>query len=818
MPSSILHFIWMFFIWVLPTALFAEEEARTMVAVRTESRPELDGRLNDACWNAASAVGDFMQYEPDYGRPSRFASLVMIIYTDDALYIGAKLFDPHPDSILRQMGNRDQDDLNADYFAIGLDTYHNQQDAFIFKVYASGVQCDERMQDKTYDAVWRSAVALMPDGWSLELEIPYSALRFPRQEVQVWGLQFERQIRRYREISRWNPEPQGVQNRLAWWGRLEGIQSVELPLRLSFNPYLSASLQHFPSKNAKQSDWSWFYNGGLDMKYGINQAYTLDMTLLPDFTQVKSDDKVKNLTAFETIYEEQRPFFREAVDLFDREKLFYSRRIGRTPAGFYQVTSTLDSAEVLIDNPAQARLINALKITGRSSKGLAIGVLNAITARMQAVIEDTLRGITRNVVTEPFTNYNILVADQALKNGSSVWIMNTGVLREDHFSRAIVTATGFKLYTPRQKWGMELSSALSQIFQHEVNDGFQATRGASLAFNVGKMSGIHQFTFSGRIVNKNYNANDLGITTQRDYFEKSVTYNYRIFNPIGRIRNLTFKAIASHQHKISVCKTEQALLRIQMVTTNLRYTTFWASIVVSPFHVYDFYEPRTAGRYYALPRYGFFSFNYSSDYRKPLAIDGGVSFKTTEFDGSAITASLSPRIRLSERFFMVYTIKAEERHNDRGYLENKGNDVVFVNRSVHGLENSLSASYNFRNNLSLTVWGRHYSYAGDYDNYFRLNDAGQLVKWENYSGAKGFYFGTFNFETAFQWEFSPGSLLSLVWKNEAFSEDDNHSLPFFDALSNTFSASQKNTLSLRLMYYFDYLYLRKWRRPGGMAL
>ncbi len=818
MSLSILRFIWMFIFGVLPAALLAEEEVRILVAVRSEASPVVDGRLNDPCWSAVPAAGDFMQYEPEYGRPSRFATQVQIIYTDDALYVGVKLCDPYPDSILCQMGNRDQEDLNADYFALGLDTYNNQQDAYIFKIFASGVQVDKRFQDETYDAVWRSAVRITRDGWTAELEIPYSALRFPRQDTQLWGIQLERQIRRYREISQWSLEPQGVQNRLAWWGRLEGIRSVELPLRLSFNPYLSASLQHFPSENARQSDWSWFYNGGLDMKYGINQAYTLDMTLLPDFTQVRSDDKVKNLTAFETIYEEQRPFFREAVDFFDREKLFYSRRIGRTPAGFYQVASNLDSGEVLLDNPAQARLINALKITGRSHKGLAIGVLNALTARMQAVIEDTLRGITRNVVTEPFTNYNILVADQALKNGSSVWMMNTSVLREDHYSRAIVSAGGFKLYTPRQKWGMEFSSALSQIFQHEVNDGFHATRGASLAFNAGKMSGKHQFTLSGKIVNKNYNANDLGVTTQRDYFEKSATYMYRIFNPIGHIRNLAFKALVSHQHKISAGKTEQALLRLQLVTTNLRYTTFWASIVVSPFHVYDFYEPRTAGRYYALPRYGFFSFNYSSDYRKPLAIDGGVSFRTTEFDGSTLTANFRPRIRLSERLFIVYSIKAEERHNDRGYLEKYENDIVFVNRSVRGLENSLSASYNFRNNLSLTVWGRHYSYAGDYDYYLRLNDAGQLQKWENYSGAKGFYFNTFNLETAFQWEFSPGSLLSLVWKNEAFSEDDSHSLPFFDALSNTFSASQKNTLSLRMVYYLDYLYLRKWLRQGGQAL
>ncbi len=809
-----IYIFFLFIYLVLPFELWAEEEVKKLRASRVASNITVDGKLLEAEWHAAQAAEDFVQFVPNFGQPSRFRTQVRILYNDDALYIGAKLSDPQPDSILRQMGNRDQQDLNADYFAVGLDTYHNQQDAFFFRVYASGVQCDERFQDETYDAVWRSAVSFLPDGWSLEIEIPYSALRFPKQEEQIWGLQLERQIRRFRELSRWNPEPQGIQNRLAWWGILEGIRSVNLPLRLSFNPYVSASLQHYPSPSSSYSDWSWFYNGGMDMRYGINQSFTLDMTLLPDFTQVKSDDKIKNLTAFEILYEEQRPFFREAVDIFDREKLFYSRRIGRTPSGFYQVATSLDTGEVLIDNPAQVRLINALKISGRSNKGLALGVLNALTARMHAVLRDTLRDQLREVVTEPFTNYNVFVADQALKNGSSVWLMNTSVIREAHYNRSNVSAGGFKLYTPRQKWGIELSTVLSQIFKYENSRGFHTTLGNSLAFNMGKMSGNHQFTISGKIINKNYNTNDLGITTQRDYFQKSVIYIYRIFNPLGRVRNFTFKVLASHQHRLLERKTEHASLRLQLWTTNLNYITFWSSVVISPFFVYDFYEPRVSGRYYALPRYGFFSFNYSSDYRKPLALDGGISFKNTEFDGTSISASLSPRIRINDRFFIIYSLSAEESHNDRGFLEIKGSDVIFVNRSIRGLENSISVRYNFRNNLSLTIWGRHYSYAGDYDKYFKLSNEGHLMNLENYEGPAGFYFNTFNLESAFQWEFSSGSLLSFVWKNEAFSEDDSQSLPFFTALTNTFSSVQKNTWSLRWVYYLDYQYLRNWRKPA----
>ena len=178
----------------------------------------------------------------------------------------------------------------------------------------------------------------------------------------------------------------------------------------------------------------------MDLKYGINESFTLDMSLLPDFSQVQSDNKIKNLTAFETVYEEQRPFFKEAVDLFMKGDIFYSRRIGKTPALFYSLDDNLNEGEHIIKNPVQQRLINATKVSGRTKNGLAIGLLNAITAHTYAKVAEE-PGTTRKVLTDPLTNYNLLVLDQALKNNSNFYITNTNVVRDNNFRGNTALAT-----------------------------------------------------------------------------------------------------------------------------------------------------------------------------------------------------------------------------------------------------------------------------------------------------------------------------------------------------------------------------------------
>lgn len=794
---------------LLPGVFVARDTTRVAEALRVDAHITIDGHLDEEGWQLANPAGNFVQYVPVYGALPSFPTEVRFLYSDYALYIGARMFDPRPDSILTQLGDRDADNLNADYIAFGFDTYNNNLDAYYFLVYASGVQMDSREQDGTYDGVWRSAVNIHADGWTVEIEIPYSAIRFPRQAKQQWGLQIERNLRRYREKSQWAPEIKGSSNPLMHWGMLHGISQINPLPRLSFTPYISAAIEHFPANVQDRSNLSYTYSGGLDLKYGINESFTFDMTLLPDFTQVKSDDKIKNLSAFETVYKEQRPFFQEAVDLFKKGDLFYSRRIGRTPSGFYNVAYALDTNELLVDNPAQARLINAFKLSGRNRHGLAIGVLNALTSREEATIEDD-EGNKRTALTEPLTNYNIIVFDQALRNNSSAYLINTSVLREAPHSRALVTGAGLNLYNRRGVYGLQSSAALSQIHTHVDGDGFSGQYGWKSHLTAGKFSGSHQYTATLRLVDKGFDANDMGITRTRDYFEKTLNYTYRVFEPVGRFRDMTFRFFLTHQSRLSTGKPETVSLQFNGFFNTLKYITYWVSIGGSPAETWDYYEPRTAGRFYISPRYIYGSFNFSTDYRKVFSLDGGIDYSIDGRAGRNFSLELQPRVRVNDHLFFYYHFEPEFGFGDHGFIgKESGTGIVFARRDIRGVENALSANYNFRNNLSLALWARHYWYAGEYTEFFSLGNDGRLLEYPAYQGANGFNFNAFNIDLTFNWEFSPGSRLVLVWKNAILSDDDAVNGDLFYNLRRIFDEPQTNTFSVKWLYYIDYMMLKK---------
>ena len=311
--------------------VYSQKEIPYYTIVQKINAVVIDGLLDDSIWGNVPIITEFKQYDPVYNTSPTKNTAVKLYYTHEAIYIGAIMVDSHPDSIQKQIANRDDDYLNADFFGIQFDTYNNQQDAYTFSVSASGVQSEYRIQDFSYNAVWQSEVKITKNGWSVEIKIPWSALRFPTNADQIWGMQIFRSIRRNREKDLWALEDKSAENNLVYWGKLNGFHQITSPVRLSFVPYFGVFVEHFPHNIKNKSNYSYSINGGLDLKYGINNAYTLDMMLLPDFSQVQSDNLVKNITAFETVYDEKRPFFQEAVDLFSKGDLFYTRRIGSTP-------------------------------------------------------------------------------------------------------------------------------------------------------------------------------------------------------------------------------------------------------------------------------------------------------------------------------------------------------------------------------------------------------------------------------------------------------------------------------------------------------
>jgi hypothetical protein len=783
---------------------------KTALAAKTTTAPIIDGIADDPAWLSVLPNSNFTQFKPVHGANPSFRTEVKIMYDDAAIYILAQMYDPHPDSILRQLGLRDEDNLNADMFSIEFDTYNNQLDAYSFLVTASGVQIDWRESDETYDAVWESEVVINNEGWVAELKIPYSALRFARTNPQVWGMQISRSIRRYRESDQWALEILEAENDLPYWGLLEGIENIEPPVRLSATPYLVLQAEHFPDSTAG-SNTSTSFGGGMDLKYGINESFTLDISLLPDFSQVQSDNKIKNLSAFETVFEEQRPFFKEAVDLFMKGNIFYSRRIGKTPALFYSVSDSLEEGEYISKNPVQQRLINATKISGRNKRGLAIGFLNALTANTYATAIDE-DGNKRKILTDPLTNYNLIVIDQALKNNSDVYITNTNVLRGNNFPNANVTASGFTLNDKSNTYRLNLSGGLSQIVVPAGNsDGIASgATGFKYGFGAMKTKGNFQFEVSRFTMDENFDANDMGLTLYNNYNANDASVSYNFYKPFWLLREMNNTVSVLYRNNFTTHKAESTDLKYQTFMTTLKYLTIWAGTGYNFAETYDYYEPRTEGMYYVRPKNVWGDLGFSTDYRKLFALDGKVSIFYAERDKTkGFFTSVSPIVRLNDH--LKFTIEAEyyKNINDFGFSGRQGENVIFGNRDIDTYENSLQGNYLFMNNVSLSMVVRHYYSQGKYYQFYTLLDDGSLQPNPTYEGNADFTFNSFNVDMVFAWIFAPGSSLNFVWKNEITTEKDNVSGNYFNNFTDTFNEPQRNNISLKVLYYIDYQRLRK---------
>lgn len=262
---------------------------------------------------------------------------------------------------------------------------------------------------------------------------------FPKRDSGL-GTQCHEKKTDYGRTIFWNHVDQNINGFLTQEGYWTGLTNIKPPIRLQLSPYLSYYTNHFPSNLPDKSNYTTQVNGGMDLKWGINQSFTLDATLIPDFGQVQSDAQVLNLTPFEVRFNENRSFFTEGTELFNKGGLFYSRRIGGTPINLYSVYDQLGNNESVISNPTETKLLNATKISGRTQHGLGIGVLNAVTSETTAIIENKETGEKRSLVTDPLTNYNVFVLNKSLKYNSSVSLINTNVLRTGSTYDANVSA------------------------------------------------------------------------------------------------------------------------------------------------------------------------------------------------------------------------------------------------------------------------------------------------------------------------------------------------------------------------------------------
>ena len=788
----------------------AQQIRRQLPSQKTNATIKIDGNLSEPAWKTATPATDFVEFRPTPNLKESFTNRteVYILYDNTSIYVGGYCHEKSADSVSRELVGRDKIGA-SDFLGVIFDTYYDKINAVGFFVTPYGEQFDAKYspnrEDENWDAVWTSDAKIQPDGWTFEMKIPYSALRFTSKENQTWGLNITRRRQKTGQQYMWNPIDVNQNNFVPQEGEWTGLQKISSPLRLSFSPYFSTYLNHYPYKVDGVKDFTSSVNGGMDVKYGISQSFTLDMTLIPDFGQVQSDNQILNLTPFEVKYNENRPFFTEGTELFNKGNLFYSRRVGGTPLHHDEVSSKLDTSEQIVKNPTESKLINATKISGRTKGGLGIGFFNAVTKAMYATVEDE-NGIKRQIATSPVTNYNIIVLDQTLKNNSSVSFINTNVLRNGSDYDANVAAALFDLYDKKSSYNWNGKVAVS----HLSNVNGSPVNGYSHRLGFGKTSGTFKFNFYQELTDDKYNPNDLGILFNNNYLEHYLYFGFRWTKPGKWYNNIYLNNNITYIRRF-IPSAYQSFFYNVNVNSQLKNLWFVGAFVGYNARGNDFYEPRIAGRIYKAPKKMIYEAWVATNQVKRYSFltDITVAFADL-FSNRSYNIQVGNNFRFNNKFSIGQNTTYSPEHNNVGFaaIDESNDDIIFSRRNRCTIENILNLKYNFNKNNGITFRARHYWSQVAGKELYTLQRDGSIVKNTTFTVDNNQNLNLFNIDMVYSWQFAAGSFINIVWKN-AIYDDRNLTGNYFKNFNNTIISSQNNNLSLKVIYYLDYLQLRK---------
>lgn len=782
----------------------AQLSKKTVEAKKVSDDIRIDGLLTEDVWQTADVptASDFVMLEPGDGEPipDGFETNVKVLYSDEALYVGAFLRDPSPDSILTQLTPRDDFDQNNDWFVFSINPYNDGLNDFNFFVTAAGVQADSRTtasgDDLNWNAVWRSEVNIVDSGWVVEMRIPYMALRFPEQPVGNWGMNMLRNIRRKRETWSWNYIDRSSGYRWEFQaGLLSGIKNLEPPVRLSLMPYAQASVNEFGGK------YSGDFNAGLDLKYGINESFTLDMTLIPDFGQVALDQQFVNFSPFENRFEENRQFFTEGTELFNLGDIFYSRRIGGAPKNISN-TELGDSAAVDVQTE-YTRLLNATKVSGRTEGNLGVGVLNAVTANSYATFTD-VNGEEQRELIEPLTNYNMIVLDQRFNRNSSISLVNTNVMRNGGAYDANVVGLLSSINLLEGNYALEANVKHSDQF---TTEGTASGNHTELVF--GDVSGNWTWNASQEIITDDYDPNDLGFLARNNRMTHYGELTYRKLKPHGGLNRSSYKFYAQHQQLFQPRRFEYFFMGFEPFWLDRDFNALGSTLTFSPVDAYDFFEPRTPGYYFKINQQYSASAFISSDYRKTLALDADVFYEHwVNFGRDQYTLNLKPRIRLGDHFFTILSGSYNYVSNGYGYARNENDAVLFGRRDRRSISHSVDGRLVFDNTKSLSLLARHLWTGLQYQEMFELQRDGSLSK-STAAMQDDLNFNTVNLDLRFSWWYAPGSELVILYRYVVAATDDAYQDQYLQNFEDVLNSPTQNLLSLRLTYFLDYNEVKK---------
>jgi Domain of unknown function (DUF5916) len=797
---------------------------KQLPAKRTLQKIKIDGNIDDAGWKDAAIANGLIEFRPKVGAPEDPAtrSETYLMYDDEGIYFGGYLYERTKDSISSELTGRDGFG-NNDFIGIIFDTYKDNLNGFEYFITPLNEQMDAKQspnndgnsEDFSWNAVWQSGAVIHDDGWSFEIFLPYSAIRFGSKDVQDWGLNITRRRQKTGQQYMWNPIDPNVNGFLTQEGYWMGVTNIKPPLRLQFSPYFSVYANHYPANQSGIKNWSSQVNGGLDVKYGISPSFTLDATLIPDFGQVQSDNRVLNLTPFDIQFNENRSFFTEGTELFSKGGLFYSRRIGVEPV-YYQ-GYTLQANETVLKDPQESKLINASKISGRTQKGLGIGVLNAITKTRYATLENTNTKEQFKAETEPLTNYNVFVIDQTLKNNSSVSLINTNVWRSGGAYDANVTAGLFDFNDKKNMWNVGGKAAVSNQIGYDANN--KVVSGYSQQLYFGKTSGRFNFNVWQELTDTKYTHRDLGFFTNNNFLDHGSRVSYKWTEPKGWYNRIFINVNGRFSRLLTPIKPIKQLYQAANLNFNINIQSkklWWAGGFAGlSFGENDFYEPRWEGWFFrrnaSLGMGGWFESNSAKKYSFNAELFARRIFNF--YSATGVDFTFSQNYRFNSKLSVSYRLGLQPRFNNIGYAYSENDtEIIFARRKRSTVENVLSAKYNFTNKMGLTFRSRHYLSSVNNKEFFTLRHDGKLDPNSAFNKNVDRNVNFFNIDMVYTWQFAPGSFINIVWKNSVFDSKEFVENSYFKNFSNTLEVDQNNNLSLKVIYFLDYLQLKTQKK------
>ena len=799
------------------------QDRKSIEAYRFLKAPVIDGILSESEWKNIKAAENFTLIMPETKAgekiPADYESKVYIGYDNNAIYVGAQLNHPDPKSIPAEFSPRDDIfGVKSEAFWISLDTYDDRLNHFGFIVTSSGTIGDSFSSGEfsgeslNYDTIFDAKIQINDDGWSVEFIIPYSAIRFPKKDIQDWGLNFGRSMPDLDDNGyAWNPVDEKVFEYHESMGLLKNLKNINPPVRLFFYPYLQTSVNAQRGLSSSSS-----YSAGLDLKYGLNNSFTLDMTLIPDFGQVSFDDRELNLSPFEQQFSEKRAFFTEGADLFEKAdglgfragNFFYSRRIGQEIR--FNENDYINDGEEIISYDEKPNLINSVKITGTTDGKLSIGFLNAITEKAYAYIKDNNNNSTRKEVISPLTNYNVISLSQQLLNDySSISFLNANVNRSSGLN-SNAYALVFDLFDNKRNFNFKSNIFGTNSPRLSEKKGFRGY------FSIQELKGNLRFGLTWEGADKFYNQNELGFFSRNDFQSFSTMLRYRIFKEFKNLRSYTNYLRIGERFRFNDGTRTGGGFRFGNNFETKNLTKFELDFDYTGENK-DFYETRSEDRYFIEPENYGVKFGFNTNGNNTFSY--GLEFETSEFVNKQFDEnkysnrfSLKTKYRISNKVTFTTESQSETINDDVGFLQKKQGDIHFGKRLVKSIENSVDLTYNIDNYKYLSLKFRNFWSTANYDEVlFNLLENGkrEIIDYSYLEIDPNTNFNLWNLDLNFDWWFSPGSTITVQYKNQIFNRDDKSGLDYYKSLKDLFGMPIEHQLSLRVNYLIDYNKLRR---------